>query len=236
MVTRMQTRTSVQDAGLARYMSQIFNYMTAGVALSGLVAWITASSPALMGMALNAGFLFLIIWFGFGFFMQRIVFSLQPAQGLAVFAAFSALTGFTLAPIALAYTGTEITIAFFTAATMFAGASLYGYTSKKSLSGWGNFLMMGAWGLVGAIVVNLLVSLFTGSPISGLSFMISLIAVPLFAAMTAFETNQLKSMYYHGNGDDVQRSRMAILGANSLYMNFVVMFIHILNLLGMTRD
>lgn len=236
MVTKMQMRTSAKDAGLAQYMSQIFNYMTAGVALSGLVAWITASSPALMSVALNAGFLFLIVWFGFGFFMHRIVFSLQPAQGLAVFAAFSALTGFTLAPIAYAYTGAEIVTAFFTAATMFAGASLYGYSTKKSLSGWGNFLMMGAWGLVGAIVVNLLVSLFTGAPISGLSFVISLLAVPLFAAMTAFETNQLKSLYYQGGGDDVQRSRMAILGANSLYMNFIVMFLHILNLLGMSRN
>jgi hypothetical protein len=237
MATRQFTRSaSVSEAGVANYMRQVFNYMTGGVALSGLIAWLAVKNPAMMNIALQGQWIFLIVWFGFGFFMQRIIFSLQPAAGLGVFAAFSVLTGFSLSPLMLVYTGGEIATAFFTAAFMFAGASLYGYVTNKSLSGWGNFLMMGAWGLIGAIVVNLLVSLFTGSPIPMLSFVISLVAVPLFAGMTAWETNQLKENYASMGGDSVLASRVAILGATSLYMNFIVMFIHILNLLGMARN
>ena len=236
MFTQRVSHAHVRESALATYMSQIFNYMAGGVAVSGLAAWITANSPAIMQAAVNAQILFLIVWFGFGFFMHKIIFNMQPKTALMSFVAFSALTGFALSPLALIYTGASIAIAFFTAAFMFAGASLYGYFSKKSLSGWGNFLMMGAWGLIGAIVVNLLVALFTGSPIEGLSFVISLIAVPLFAGMTAWETNMLKDMYASHAGDDVHTSRMAIFGATSLYMNFVVMFIHLLHLVGQHRQ
>jgi len=226
------TQATAQDAGLAQHMNQIFSYMSGGVALSGLVAYLTTNSPALLNIAVNSGWIFLIIWLGFGFFMHKIVFSLQPTMALAVFAAFSALTGFTLAPMALIYTGASIATAFFTAAAMFGGAALYGYASKKSLSGWGNFLMMGVWGLLGAMVVNLGFALFTGAPISGLSFITSLIAVPLFAGMTAYETNQLKEMFFQVANDEVMRSRVAIIGACSLYMNFVIMFTNLLQLMG----
>lgn len=229
------TQTAAQDAGLARHMNQIFSYMSGGVALSGLVAYMTVNSPALLSVALNANWIFLLVWFGFGLFMHKIVFSLQPKAALGVFAAFSAMTGFSLAPITLVYTGASVATAFFTASAMFAGAALYGYTTKKSLSGWGNFLMMGAWGLIAAMLVNLAFSFFGSGPIQGLNFMISLIAVPLFAAMTAYDTNNLKEIYYHMQHDDVLRSRTAIMGACQLYMNFVVMFIHLLQLMGQNR-
>ena len=226
---------TVTDAGLAAYMRQVFNYMAGGVALSGLVAYFTVNTPALLQVAMGAQLLFLIVWFGFGFFMHKIMFNVQPAAALGIFAAFSALTGFAMSPIALAYTGAELVTAFATAAMMFAGASLFGYVTNKSLSGWGNFLMMGAWGLIGLVVVSLVAGLL-GFNMSGLSLVISAIAVPLFAAMTAWETNQLKETYAMMGGDDVAQSRSAIYGATSLYMNFVVMFIHILNLLGIMRS
>lgn len=226
------TQTSTKDSALSAHMNQIFSYMSAGVAVSGLVAYLTTSSPALLNIALSSGWIFMIIWLGFGFFMHKIVFSLQPTMALTVFAVFSALTGFTLAPLALVYTGASIATAFFTAAAMFGGAALYGYATKKSLSGWGNFLMMGVWGLLGAMVVNLGFALFTGAPISGLSFITSLIAVPLFAGMTAYETNQLKETFYQVATDEVLRARVAIIGACSLYMNFVIMFTNLLQLMG----
>lgn len=229
------TQASAQDAGLARHMNQIFSYMSAGVAISGLVAYLTVNSPAMMQMAIQSGWLFMIIWLGMGFFMHKIVFSLQPKAALGVFAVFSAFTGFALAPMALIYTGASIATAFFTASAMFGGAALYGYVSQKSLSGWGNFLMMGAWGLLGAMLVNLVYALVTGAPIEGLSFITSLIAVPLFAGITAYETNQLKEIYYSMANDEVLRTRTAIFGAASLYMNFIVMFIHLLQLMG-NRD
>ena len=228
---------NVTEAGLAKHMQQIFNYMTGGVAVSGVVAWLTLNTPALLNIAAGQGtqILFLVIWIGFAFFMHKILFSFSPKVALGVFAAFSALTGFALSPLALVYTGASIATAFFTAAVMFGGASLYGYFSKKSLSGWGNFLMMGAWGLVGAIVVHMIMSLF-GAASDGLSFIISLLAVPLFAGITAWETNSMKEQYAYLAGDETTRSSTAIYGAAGLYMNFVVMFLHLLNLLGQQRN
>lgn len=227
-VLRSGSHVSEQD--IAEHMRQTFNYMTGGVAVSGVVAYLTTSSPAMMEIAMKSGIIFMIVWLAFGFFMHKILFNLQPKAALGVFIAFSALTGFSLAPLAYIYTGASIATAFIVAAVMFAGASLYGYVSKKSLSGMGNFLVMGCWGLLAAGIVNI----FLGS--SGLSFVVSLIAVPLFAGVTAFETNMLKEQYAQYAGDEVLRSRMSIYGAASLYMNFIVMFVHLLQLLGSQRD
>lgn len=219
-------RSSVSEQELAVHMRQTFNYMTGGVAISGLVAWLTLNNPEMLAMAAKSSWVFFAIWIAFGFFMHKIIFNMQPAAALGVFAAFSALTGFSLAPLAYVYTGESITIAFVLAAVMFGGASLYGYVSKKSLSSWGTFLMMGCLGLFAAIIINI----FVGS--EGASFLISLIAVGLISAVTAYEVNQTKEMYAHFSSNEVMRSRMAVYGATSLYMNFVVIFIHLLNLLG----
>lgn len=230
------TRVSAHDKALANHMSQTFSYMSGGVGLSGLAAYFTLSLPGVLSLALNpvTQILFMVVWLGFGFVAHRVVFSLAPAAALGVFAAFSALTGFALAPLALVYTNASIATAFAVAAIMFAGASLYGYVTQKSLSGWGNFLMMGAWGLFGLIIVNLVSSLL-GYPLTGLGFAISLIAVPLFAGITAWETNQIKETFAQFGRDEQVRSRLAILSATSLYANFVVMFIHLLNLIGQRR-
>jgi FtsH-binding integral membrane protein len=224
-----------QDAALAQHLSQTFNYMVGGVGLSGLVAWLTTTSPALMEVAVRGNLIFLLVWLAFGFFMSRLVFSLQPAAALGVFAAFSALTGFSLAPLVFLYTGASIVTAFAVAAVMFAGASLYGYITKRSLSGWGTFLVMGVWGLFGVMIVNLLLSLF-GHGISGLQTVISLIAVPLFAALTAYDVNQIKETFFMYGRDDLMRSRLAILSATQLYINFLNMFIQLLSLIGVRRN
>lgn len=224
------------NPALAQHMSQVFSYMMGGVGLSGLVAWLTMSSPAMLAVAMKGNWIFALVWMGFGFVMAPLVMRLQPAAALGVFAAFSALTGFALSPLVYMYTGASVVSAFAIAAIMFGGASLFGYVSQKSLSGWGNFLMMGMWGLVGAAVVNLVASLFFSGPIGGLSFVISLIAVPLFAGVTAWETNQIKETFVAYGRDEVLRSRLAILSATSLYMNFVTMFIHLLSLIGERRS
>lgn len=228
----MQSRTigRIADTEMAAHLRQVFNYMTGGVALSGLVAWFTVNNPEMLAIAMKSHWVFLAVWFGFGFFMHKIIFSMSPKAALGTFIAFSALTGFSLSPIALVYTGSSITTAFFVTAAMFAGASIYGYTNPKNMAGMGRFLMMASFGLLAAIVINI----FVGS--SGLSFMISLAVVPLIAIATAFEINQLREQFSMFAGDEVVRSKMAIFGATSFYMNFVVMFIHILNLLGVMRD
>tara|TARA_R110000868_G_scaffold218576_1_gene468964 strand:+ start:108804 stop:109499 length:696 start_codon:yes stop_codon:yes gene_type:complete len=231
MFGNMQTRTNTQvsDTEMAAHLRQVFNYMTGGVALSGLVAWFTASNPEMMALAIKSQWLFLIVWLGFGFFMHKIIFKLSPTAALGTFVAFSVLTGFCLSPIALVYTGSSIATAFFVTAIMFAGASFYGYTNPKSMAGMGRMLTMVSFGLLGAILINLFVQS------EGFSFMISLAVVPLIAIATAFEINQLKEQFSMYSGDEVTRSKMAIFGATSFYMNFIVMFIHILNLIGDRR-
>lgn len=228
----MQSRTTgrIADTEMAAHLRQVFNYMTGGVALSGLVAWFTVNNPEMLAIAMKSHWIFLAVWFGFGFFMHKIIFSMSPKAALGTFIAFSALTGFSLSPIALIYTGSSITTAFFVTAAMFAGASIYGYTNPKNMAGMGRFLMMASFGLLAAIIINL----FVGS--SGLSFIISLAVVPLIAIATAFEINQLREQFSMFADDEVVRSKTAIFGATSFYMNFVVMFIHILNLLGVMRD
>lgn len=239
MLQQQTTFSRVSDTELAGFMRQVFNYMTGGVALSGLVAYITASSPALLGIAISGAtpWIFMAVWLGFGFFAPKIIFSVSPAIGLAVFAAFSAITGFALTPLVLAYTGASVAVAFFTAVFMFGGAALYGYATGKSLSGWGNFLMMGLWGVIGAIVLQIVLNLF-GINTGPMSFIISLVTVPLIAGVTAYETNQLKETYavLRQQGDDVTTSRVSIIGAVGLYTSFVTLFIHLLNLLGQRRD
>lgn len=229
-----RTITSTAQTAVAQHLSQVFNYMAAGVGLSGVVAYFTVNSPALLSIALKGNFIFMLVWLAFGFFMHRIVFSLQPAAALGVFAGFSALTGFSLAPLVLMYTGASVATAFAVAALMFAGASAYGYFSKKSLSGWGTFLMLSVWGLLAVAIVNIVLVLF-GVIIPGLSFAISLIAVPLFAGLTAWEVNTIKETFFSYGGNELNRSRLAILSACSLYMNFIVMFIHLLSLIGDRR-
>lgn len=227
----MQSRTTshISDTEMAAHLRQVFNYMTGGVALSGLVAWFTVSSPEMMAIAMKSQWVFLAIWFGFGFFMHKILFSMSPTAALGTFIAFSALTGFSLSPIALVYTGSSIATAFFVTAAMFAGASFYGYSNPKNMAGMGRFLMMAGFGLIAAIVINLFVQS------SGFSFIISLAVVPFVAIATAFEINQLREQFSTFAGDEVVRSKMAVFGATSFYMNFVVMFIHILNILGVAR-
>jgi FtsH-binding integral membrane protein len=228
------TLSQTKQTALARHMSQVFNYMMGGVALSGLVAFLATINPAVMNFAIKGQLIFALVWFASGFFIQKVIFSLQPAAALGVFAAFSTLTGLFLAPFVYSYTGASVATAFFTAAAMFGGASLYGYTTQKSLSGWGNFLMMGLIGLFAAIVVNILFSVF-GHPISALGFVISLVAVPLFAGLTAYDTNQIKETFSRFGSDELMRSRLAILSATSLYLNFINMFIHLLNIMGDRR-
>lgn len=232
MFGQMQSHTSTRmtETEMAAHLRQVFNYMTGGVALSGLVAWFTVNNPAMLQMAAKSSILFMIVWFGFAFFMHKIIFKLSPAAALGTFIAFSALTGFSLAPLAVVYTGSSIATAFFVTAIMFAGASLYGYTNPKSMAGMGRMMTMVGFGLFGAIIINMFVQS------SGFSFIISLAVVPFIAIATAFEINQLREQFNQFAGDEIVRSKMAIFGATSFYMNFVVMFIHILNILGVMRD
>lgn len=222
-------------AALTQHMNQTFSYMAAGVGVSGIVAYLTMQSPMLLNIALKGGLVWFIALMGLAFFLHKLIFNLQPAAGLAVFGGYSAFMGFVFAPLVAMYTGASVFSAFAVAAFMFAGTAAYGFLTKRSLSSWGTFLSMGLWGLLGAVVVTMVMSLF-GMQVGFMQTAINLIAVPLFAAMTAWQVNEMRDTFAQYGSDELLRSRLSILQAVGLYVNFINMFISLLQLMGQQRQ
>jgi len=236
-----QTQTTTVDAGLRSYFLRIYNLMASGLALTGITALITANSPALMGAFYTAnetgqivgmsglGWLValapigLVLWMSFGVHRMTAGF----AQG--VFWAYSVLMGLSLSSIFLMYTGESIARTFFITAGTFGAMSLYGYTTKRDLTGFGSFLFMGLIGIILASLVNL----FLQS--SGLHFAISLIGVFIFVGLTAYDTQKLKALYYQVSGGGEALAKVAIMGALSLYLDFINMFLMMLRFVGDRR-
>lgn len=217
------------DMGLRRHMLSIYNYMASGVLLSGIVALLMARSGltlALMTTPLRWLFILspLVIVFAMSFGQNR--FSTSTLQ--AMFWGFATLMGISMSTIFLVYTGESIATTFFATAGAFAGLSLWGYTTKKDLSGWGSFLIMGVVGLIIASVINI----FVGS--SSLYWAISAIGVLVFAGLTAYDTQRLKEQYYYVAGTDFA-GKAVVMGALSLYLDFINMFQFLLAFLG-NRD
>jgi FtsH-binding integral membrane protein len=236
MALRPLTQSSANgyQLALAQHLNQTFSYMAAGVGLSGVVAYVTMNVPGLLQIAVAGGFVWMIALIALSFFLHKLIFTLQPAAGLAVFAGYSAFMGFAFSPLVAMYTGASVVGAFAVAAVMFAGVALYGYTTRRSLSGWGTFLQMGVWGLLGVVLVTLVMGLF-GMNVGFMQMAINLVAVPLFAAMTAYDVNNMKENFAAYGQDELLRSRLSILQSVSLYVNFINMFISLLQLLGERR-
>jgi FtsH-binding integral membrane protein len=235
-------QTAVVDAGLRAYMLRVYNYMAAAVALSGVVAYATfnaavttdaAGKVALtaFGQTIFSGpamIVLLLGTLGLVFFISFRIQSLQYTTALTLFMAYAALLGVTLAPIFLTYTGTSITRTFFISAASFGALSLYGYTTQRDLSPIGSFLIMGLFGLILASLVNLI------WPSGALSFAISVIGVGVFAGLTAYDTQRIKEMY-DSMDDDGTVGRKAVMGALSLYLDFINLFMMLLRLVGDRR-
>lgn len=225
----------VIDEGLRNFMLKIYNYMAGGLCVTALVSYFVISNPSILRLYFTQtgysafGWLAfiapLIVVFAFGWVLNKG--TIQQLQ--ATFWAYSALMGLSLAPVFLAYTGTSVVRVFLITAATFGSLSLYGYTTKRDLSGWGNFLFMGLIGLIIASVVNI----FMQS--SGLYYALSYIGVFIFAGLTAYDTHNMKSLYYaNGVGGDME-TRGAIAGALSLYLDFINMFLYLLRLFGDRR-
>jgi len=215
------------DEGLRSYMLRIYNYMALGVAFTGLVALFTANSPAILQVIHTTPINWIVM-------LSPLAFILVLSFGInklsfgamqALFWAFSGVMGLSLSSIFLVYTDTSIARVFFIAASMFAGMSIYGYTTKRDLSGVGSFMFMGLIGIVIASLVNL----FLQS--SALQFAISLIGVVVFVGLTAWDTQNIKQMYVEGESSEIA-GKKAISGALRLYLDFVNLFLMLLNLLG----
>ena len=229
------------DAGLRAYMIRVYNYMASGVALTGIVAWLTYSAAVQevggrlvltqFGQAIYGGPASLILLFGtlgLVFFMSFRISRLQPSTALTLFMVYAGLLGLMLSSIFLTYTGASITRTFFISAASFGALSLYGYSTQRDLSPIGSFLVMGLFGLILAMVVNI----FLKS--TGLDFAISAIGVLIFAGLTAWDTQKIKEMY-SANDDGTVTGRKAVMGALSLYLDFINLFLFLLRFLGDRR-
>jgi FtsH-binding integral membrane protein len=219
------------DAGLRKHMLSIYNYMASGVLLTGIVALLFARSG--MTQAMIGSPLMWVVMLAPLAFIFTMNYNRSAAALKTMFWAFCAVMGLSMSTIFLVYTGTSIAGTFFATAGAFAGLSLYGYTTQRSLSGLGSFLIMGVVGLIVASIVNYALIYF-GNPVPGLTWAISFLGVGIFAGLTAYDTQRLKDQYAHLRGTEFA-GKAVILGALSLYLDFINMFQFLLSFLG-SRD
>ncbi|MCP3735103.1 Bax inhibitor-1/YccA family protein [Sphingomonas sp. RP10(2022)] len=228
-------RSGAYDAGLRSYMLSVYNYMGSGVLLTGIVALLFASSGA-VGALVGPGGRTNMLGFIVALSPLAIVFAMSFGQNRMktstlqlLFWAFAVLMGVSLSTIFLVYSGTSIAGAFFATAAGFAGLSLYGYTTKRDLSAFGTFLIVGLVGLIVASLINL----FLQSGI--MSLVISAVGVLIFAGLTAYDTQRTKSLYFQVAGTDMV-GKAVIMSALSLYLDFINMFLFVLRLFGSQRN
>src|SRR5215467_5098448 len=242
-------RAAVIDAGLRAYMLRVYNYMAIGVALTGVAAWITYGLAATTDASLAAGrlpngvlltslgvtlfqsgfqWVLLFAPLALVFFLSFRIQHLAPATAQGLFFFYAALLGVSLTPIFIVYTGASIARVFFISAASFGALSLYGYTTQRDLSAFGSFLIMGLFGIIIASLVNI----FLAS--SALQFAISVIGVFVFAGLTAWDTQKIKEMY-DPMEDGTIAGRKAVMGALSLYLDFINLFLMLLRLMGDRR-
>ena len=215
------------DVGLRSYMLRVYNYMCIGLALTGAVAFAASTSTEVMQTIHGTPLKWVVMLapLGFVFYLSARIHSMKASTAQTVFWVYAGLMGLSLSYIFLAYTGVSIVRVFFITASAFAGLSLYGYTTKKDLSGMGTFLIMGLIGIIIASVVNI----FLES--SGLHFVISVLGVLIFAGLTAYDTQRIKAIYAEGDHSETHEKK-AIMGALTLYLDFINMFIFMLQFFG----
>jgi uncharacterized protein len=220
------------DEGLRAYMLTVYNYMASALALTGLAAYVTASTPALMqlfyspmGAPTMLGYIAMFSPLAFILALNFGINKMQASTVQMVFWAFAAVMGISLSNILLMYTGASVAKTFFITAAAFGALSMYGYSTKKNLTGMGSFLIMGLFGLIIASIVNM----FMQSTM--MEFVISVIGVLIFAGLTAYDTQRIKLMYLESDHSETA-SKKAIMGALSLYLDFINMFLFLLRLMG----
>jgi FtsH-binding integral membrane protein len=219
------------DEGLRSYMLSVYNYMGLGLVITGLVAYIVGTTPALYVPIMTSPLKWLVMLapLGFVMFFSFRIEKMSVSSAQLAFWAFAALMGLSLSTVFVAFTGGSIARVFFITAASFGALSLYGYTTKRNLSGMGSFLFMGLIGIIIASIVNW----FLAS--SALQFAISVIGLLVFAGLTAYDTQRIKELYYELDNSDVM-GRKAIMGALSLYLDFINMFLFMLHFFGASNE
>ena len=225
-----QSQSTAIDAGLREYMMKVYNYMTSGLAISGLVAWGFSMSPTLMGAIYGTGLQWVVMLapLGFIFFLGARLQKMSLAAAQMTFWAFAAVMGMSLSYIFIVYTGVSIVRVFLITCSTFAAMSIYGYTTKRDLTKLGSFLMMGLIGIIIASIVNI----FMKS--SMMYFVISILGVLIFVGLTAYDTQKIKNMYAASDTGEIM-GKKAVMGALTLYLDFINLFIMLLRLFGQRR-
>ena len=227
-------RTAQIDEGLRAYMNKVYGLMSVAMLITGGVAYAVGTNEAMLAAIFGSPIKWLVIFaplvvvFAFSAMINR----LSAATAQAVFWGFAALMGLSISSIFAIYTGISIAQTFLVTAIAFAGLSLYGYTTKKDISGWGSFLIMGVIGLIVASIVNL----FLQS--EAVMFAVSALGVLIFAGLTAYDTQSIKNEYiqHAAHGDQEWLGKSAIMGALRLYLDFLNMFMFLLHFLGATQE
>lgn len=216
-------------SSVAIFMQQVYLWMTVALLVTALAAYLTVSNETIL-MAVFSGFMPIVLMVGIIGIVMYLSFAmhkLSPAVATSLYLVYAALNGVFLAPLALVYSGASIAKTFIITAGMFGGMSVFGMTTKKDLTGIGSFCMMGLWGLILAMIVNI----FMES--SKMDFVISIVGVIVFVGLTAFDTQKLRQMGETAPIDDaVAMRRGALLGGITLYLDFINLFLYMLRLFG----
>ena len=215
-------------------LKNVYLWMTAGLALTGVVSYTVASSPALMRIFLGSAtslMLLIIAQFALVIYLSARIQKMSAMSAVAAFGGYAILTGITLSVIFFAYSGLTISRAFFTTAAAFGGMSFYGMTTKRELSGMGYYLMMGLWGVIIASLINM----FIGS--ASVYYVISIIGVLVFLGLTAWDTQKIRRMNdaYRGGMDEDTYIKLSIIGALTIYLDFLNIFLFMLWIFGRNR-
>ena len=231
------------DAGLRAHMLRVYNYMVGALALTGVVAYLVANTPALLnafyhevmtanGVTLSPtilGWVVMLAPLALVFFLSFRIMQMSQAAAQATFWAYAAMVGASLASILIVYTGASVAMTFFVTAATFGVMSLWGYTTGRDLTGMGNFLFMGLIGILLASLANM----FFKSP--AINFVVSILGVVIFTGLTAWDTQKIKNTYYMVGGDAAVAGKAAIMGALALYLYFLNIFLFLLRFMGNRR-
>lgn len=230
-LSRAQVAAVEIDEGLRSYMLSVYNYMALALALTGLTAWVVSTSPAALQLIFGTPLKWVVMLapLGFAFFLSARIHAMSVSAAQLTFWAFAVVMGLSMASIFLVFTATSIARVFFITAATFGALSLYGYTTKRDLSQWGSFLFMG---LIGVVIASL-VNIFLAS--STLHFVVSIAGVIVFTGLTAYDTQAIKEEYYEGDSPELA-GRKAIYGALRLYLDFINMFMLLLQFFGSQRE
>jgi FtsH-binding integral membrane protein len=243
LVRGATTVADTMDAGLRAHMLRVYNYMVGALALTGAVAYVVASSPALLGalyhQVLTAngtalsptllGWVVMLAPLGLVLLLSFRIMQMSQAAAQATFWIYAALVGASLASILIVYTGASVAMTFFVTAGTFGAMSLWGYTTRRDLTGFGHFLFMGLIGILIAMFANM----FFKS--AAINFLVSVLGVLIFTGLTAWDTQKIKNTYYMVGGDTAVAGKAAIMGALALYLDFLNIFLFLLRFMGNRR-